>query len=147
MEKRTSRRLRFNLPRLPNAEVTIPKIDWRLAPEVTWRILVFVAALLILIVVTTHWDGWQGRAGWQTTDDAYLQSDLTPLAAKVAGYVRDVPVQDFDRVRAGQVLAEIVDDDYRAAVDQASANVDAAAAQLGTLKAQYALQQANVAAA
>jgi membrane fusion protein (multidrug efflux system) len=108
---------------------------------------VFVAALIILIVVTTHWSGWQGRAGWQTTDDAYLQSDLTPVAAKVAGYVRDVPVQDFDRVRAGQVLAEIVDDDYRAAVDQATANAGASAAQVEALKAQYALQQANVAAA
>ena len=122
-------------------------IDWKVAPEVIWRVLVFVAALIILIVVTTHWSGWQGRAGWQTTDDAYLQSDLTPVAAKVAGYVRDVPVQDFDRVRAGQVLAEIVDDDYRAAVDQATANAGASAAQVEALKAQYALQQANVAAA
>ena len=71
-----------------------------------------------------------GRAGWQTTDDAYLQSDLTPIAAKVPGYVRAVPVQDFERVRAGQLVAQIVDDDYRAAVAQAAANVAAATAQI-----------------
>src|SRR5580698_424182 len=119
-------------PRPSSARRPALSIRWPLSAEVTWRILVFVAALAILIVVTTHWDGWQGRAGWQSTDDAYLQSDLTPISAKVAGYVRDVPVQDFDRVRAGQTLAEIVDDDYRAAVDQASASADASAAQVET---------------
>src|SRR5258708_12896658 len=55
-----------------------------------------------------------------------------------------MPVQDFERVHAGQVLAEIVDDDYRAAVAQLTAGVAAAAAQIETLKAQRALQQANV---
>ena len=44
--------------------------------------------------------------GGRSTDDAYLQSDLTPISAKVAGYVRSMPVQDYERVRAGQVLAK-----------------------------------------
>src|SRR5258706_1415773 len=109
------------------------KIDWRVAPEVAWRVLVFLIALGILIVVTTRWKGWQGGAGWQSTDDAYLQADLTPVAAKVAGYVRDVPVQDFERVLAGQVLAEITDSDYRATVAPAEANVGAATAQVQAL--------------
>ncbi len=123
------------------------RIDWRVAPEVAWRVLVFLIALAILIVVTTRWNRWQGAAGWQSTDDAYLQSDLTPIAAKVPGYVRDVPVQDFQRVRAGQVLAEITDSDYRAAVAQAEANLAAALAQVQALKAQQGLQAANVEAA
>jgi membrane fusion protein (multidrug efflux system) len=144
MAKGSSGRLR-SIPRWLGAAAH--NINWRLAPEVTWRILAFIAALLILLVVTTRWDRWLGRAGWQATDDAYLQSDLTPIAAKVGGYVRDVPVQDFDHVRAGQTLAVIVDDDYRAAVDQASAGVAASAAQVATLKAQLALQEANVSAA
>ncbi len=116
-------------------------------PEVVWRTLVFIVALTILIVVTTRWNRWQGAAGWQTTDDAYLQSDLTPIAVKAPGYVRAVPVQDFDHVQAGQLIAQIVDDDYRASVAQASANVAAAQAQAQALKAQAALQAANVDAA
>jgi membrane fusion protein (multidrug efflux system) len=123
------------------------RIDWRAAPEVVWRVLVFLIALAILIVVTTRWTGWRGATGWQSTDDAYLQSDLTPLAAKVPGYVLDVPVQDFQRVRTGQVLVQITDSDYRASVAQAEANVAAAAAQVQALKAQQALQAANVEAA
>jgi membrane fusion protein (multidrug efflux system) len=124
-----------------------PRVDWRAAPEVAWRVLVFLIALGLLIVVTTRWTGWRGRAGWQSTDDAYLQSDLTPLAARVSGYVRDVPAQDFERVRAGQLLAQIVDSDYRATVAQAEANLAAAGAQVEVLKAQQALQAANVQAA
>jgi len=123
------------------------KIDWRLAPEVAWRALVFIVAILILIIVTTRWNRWQGGAGWQATDDAYLQADITPVAAKVGGYVRAVPVEDFERVKAGQVLAQIVDDDYRATVAQAEANLASAKAQAEALAAQHSLQEANVQAA
>jgi len=120
------------------------KLDWRTAPEMLWRALAFIVAAAILLIVLTRWDRWQGAAGWQSTDDAYLQADLTPLSAKVPGYVRAVPVDDFQRVRAGQLVALIVDDDYRAALAQAQANLAAANAQVGTLKAQRVLQGANV---
>ena len=77
--------------------------------------------------------GLVGRIGvQQSTDDAYLQADLTPLAAKVPGYVRRVPVHDFQRVKAGDLLVEIVDDDYRAQVDQAEGNVAARRAAIAT---------------
>src|ERR1700733_7409820 len=109
-----------------------------------WRGLIFIVALTVLIVIITRWNYWEGDAAWQSTDDAYLQADLTPIAAKGAGYVRALPVQDFERVRAGQVLAEIVDDDYRAAVGQLTAGGASAAAQVETLKAQRLLQAANV---
>src|ERR1700748_1681837 len=105
------------------------KIDWRTAPEVAWRSLAFIAAGFIVLMVVRRWNTWQGAAGWKTTDDAYFQADLTPVAAEVAAYIRAEPVQDYDRVRAGQLVAEIVDDDYRAAVAQAQANAAAAQAQ------------------
>lgn len=112
-----------------------------------WRTLIFLVAVGVLIVITTRWNRWEGNAQWQSTDDAYLQADLTPVASKVAGYVRALPVQDFERVRADQVLAEIVDDDYRAAVAQINAGIASAAAQVEALKAQRQLQDANVHAA
>lgn len=104
----------------------------------------FIVAAGIIFVVATRWSRWEGRPGWQVTNDAYLQSDLTPIAAKVAGYVREVPVQDFDHVHAGQLLVQLVDDDYKAAVALVEANVAAAQAQAQALKAQRELQLANV---
>src|ERR1700733_6344915 len=123
------------------------KLDWNKAFEFTWRILVFIVAIGIVIVVSTNWTRWEGGEGWQRTNDAYLQSDITPIAARVAGYVRELPIQDYERVHAGQLLAQLVDDDYRAAVAQAEASVAAAAAQGQALKAQHQLQLANVDAA
>ncbi|HTH96805.1 MAG TPA: HlyD family secretion protein [Stellaceae bacterium] len=120
---------------------------WRRAFEVSWRILMLAVALACLVIITTRWNIWVGGPGWQTTDDAYLQADLTPITAKVAGYVREVPVQDYQRVTAGQLIAQIVDDDYKANVAQAEANLTAAEDQVRSLAAQQALQKANVDAA
>jgi membrane fusion protein, multidrug efflux system len=125
----------------------IPSLDWNKVFEFGWRILVFIVAVGIVIVVSTNWTRWEGGAGWQSTSDAYLQADLTPISARVAGYVRELPIQDFERVRKGQVLARLVDDDYRAAVAQAEALVASAVAQTQALKAQQELQLANVEAA
>src|ERR1700675_2250980 len=127
--------------------MTIPKMDWNRVFEFAWRILVFIVAVGIIIVVSTNWTRWEGGAGWQTTNDAYLQADLTPISARVAGYVRELPIEDFERVHKGQVLAQLVDDDYRAAAAQAEAGVATAMAQAQALKAQHALQLANVEAA
>ncbi len=56
--------------------------------EWVWRVLIFGVAASVLVVVATRWNRWEGNEQWQSTDDAYLQTDLTPIAAKVAGYVR-----------------------------------------------------------
>ena len=115
--------------------------------EIAWRALVFIVAIAIIIIVSTNWNRWEGREGWQRTDDAYLEADLTPISSKVAGYLRALPVQDYERVHKGQVLAQLVDDDYRAAVAQAEASIASATAQSDTLKAQRELQLANIQAA
>jgi membrane fusion protein, multidrug efflux system len=127
--------------------MNIRELGWNRIFELTWRALVLVVAVAIIIIVSTNWNRWEGGEGWQTTSDAYFQSDLTPVSSKVAGYVRDLPIEDFERVHKGQVLAQLVDDDYRAAVAQAEAGIAAAMAQGATLAAQRELQHANIEAA
>ena len=128
---------------------TAPIRRWKVprVPGLVWRVLSFVLAAVILIVCFTQWNRWEGEARYQTTDDAYLQTDLTPLSAQVSGYVRAVPVQDFDHVRAGQLIVQIVDDDYRATLAQTAANVAAARAQIEEVQAQRPLLEANLRAA
>ncbi|HEX3992466.1 MAG TPA: HlyD family secretion protein [Acetobacteraceae bacterium] len=120
----------------------IPKI-----PRFVWRALSFVLAAAVLIVCDTQWNRWEGEARYQTTDDAYLQTNLTPLSAQVSGYVRAVPVQDYAQVRAGQLIVEIVDDDYRARLAQAVANAASAKAKIAEVEAQHPLLEANLRAA
>jgi membrane fusion protein (multidrug efflux system) len=118
----------------------------RLLPSLGGATRLFVVFLIgvLVIFVARDWDWWQGSAARQVTNDAYLQADLTPLAAKSPGYVRTVLVGDFQRVKAGDVLVEIVDDDYRATLDQAEASADAASAAIENIERQKLLQQALV---
>lgn len=104
------------------------------------RLYILLLAFALVVVVGYEWDWWVGSAALQTTDDAYLWSNTTPLAAKVPGYVRRVAVHDFQKVKKGDLLVEIVDDDYRAQLAQAEANVAAAQTAIETIAAQKALQ-------
>lgn len=105
------------------------------------RVFILLLAVGLVVFLAREWDWWVGSAVEQSTDDAYLQADTVPLAARVAGYVRAVPVQDYQRIKAGEVLVQIVDDDYRAALAQADANVAAAEAAIGNIDQQKLLQQ------
>jgi membrane fusion protein (multidrug efflux system) len=102
-------------------------------------ILILIGALVL--VIAREWNWWVSSSALQSTDDAYLQADTTPLAAKVPGYVSRVLVQDFQRVHGGDVLVEIVDDDYRAQLNQAQANVAAAQAAIENIEQQKRLQE------
>jgi membrane fusion protein (multidrug efflux system) len=61
------------------------------------RLGVLIAAGVIVVLFATQWDRWVGLAVRQVTDDAYVRGDITPLSAQIEGYVRRVPVDDFQR--------------------------------------------------
>ena len=111
------------------------------------RLAVLIAAGVIVVLFATQWDRWVGLAVRQVTDDAYVRGDITPLSAHIEGYVRRVPVDDFQRVKKGEVLVEIEDDDYRARAAQAEADLLGAQAAVENLKARKAAQHAQVAEA
>lgn len=83
---------------------------------------------LILFAVLAGGLGFGGLKGhdWWThgrfmvsTDDAYLQADMTILSAKVSGYIAAMEVANNQPVKAGDVIARIDDGDYRLAVQAA----------------------------
>jgi len=130
-----------NAPAAPLAPEPARRSRW-LGMGIRLVILLLVGGLVAM--VAQNWDWWVGSAREQTTDDAYLQADLTPLAAQISGYVRQVPVRDFQRVKAGDLLVEIVDDDYRAALEQAQADVTAAKDAIQNIGQQEILQDALI---
>ena len=77
----------------------------------------------------------------ESTDDAYVKADSTIISPKVSGYIAQVLIGDNQPVKAGQLLARIDDRDFKSALDQAHADVDASAAAVRNLDAQIALQQ------
>jgi membrane fusion protein, multidrug efflux system len=73
-----------------------------------------------------------------------MTGDLTPLAAKVSGYVAAVQVGDFQAVKKGDLLVLIEPSDYRVQLEQAQATLAAAQAALANLANQREVQRALV---
>ena len=101
----------------------------------------------ILVLITGNWNRWVGDRAWQTTDDAYVQADLTPLSTKVAGLVATVAVSDYQPVKVGDLLVRLRDDDFRAQVKQAEAGVRSGEDALVNNQRQKELQDARIAQA
>jgi len=59
----------------------------------------------------------------QTTDNAYVRGQVTIIAPQLAGYVAEVAVQDYQHVKAGQLLAKIDDRIYEQRLQQAKATL------------------------
>nr|WP_176592931.1 HlyD family secretion protein [Sphingobium sp. EM0848] len=108
-----------------------PKRGWappRAGRRETILTLAFIVAGILLILYA--WDLPPFSSIVQTTDNAYVRGQTTVIAPQVSGYVVEVTVQDYERVRKGQVLARIDDRIYRQRVDQAKAQVAAQIANL-----------------
>jgi membrane fusion protein, multidrug efflux system len=88
---------------------------------------------------------WDDASHFETTDDAFIAARQFAITPKISGYIAEVPVTDNQHVEAGQVIARIDDRDYRTALAQAEAQVDAAQASIANIDAQITVQQAQVA--
>ena len=114
------------------------------------------------------WQWWSVGRFFVSTDDAYVQADISVLAAKVSGYLESVPVVNGVSVKKGDVIAKLDDGDYRLAlqaaqdklatqestivrigrqVEAAQAQVTQAAAQIDATRADAVRAQADFARA
>src|SRR5579863_3632767 len=80
-----------------------------------------------------------------STDDAYLRADLVTVAPRVSGYIDEIYVSDNQAVAAGQPLLRIDVRNYKDALSQQVATVDARQADLAAASNQVLQQQAAIA--
>lgn len=111
------------------------------------RSAVIVMGIGLAIVIPLGWGQWVAGLTNQTTDNAYLRADTTPISSQIAGRVERMAVRDYERVSAGDLLAEIEPAEYRAKVERASAAVAAAEAAIRNVDSQIALQHRIIAQA
>ena len=108
------------------------------------------ALLALGLIAALGVGGYYGHYWWTegrfyvSTDDAYVKADLSVISAKVAGIITAVPVKDNITVRAGDVLAQIDDRDYKNAVDLAQNKLATQNATIERLKQQAIAQQAVI---
>ena len=110
----------------------------------TLRVVFMIGAILLIWEIAGNWNRWTGGARLQRTDDANIVGDVTPLAAKVSGYISSVGVNDYQAVHKGDLIVEIEPSDYRAQLTYAEASLGAAQAALANLPKQKDIQRAVI---
>ncbi|UZM13245.1 HlyD family secretion protein [Pseudomonas kielensis] len=105
------------------------------------------AVLAVGVLVYLLAPGVFGKKPQQSTNDAFVSADFTLVAPRVAGFIKEVLVEDNQRVQAGQLLALIDDRDFRAAAQAADADTLVARAQLQNARATLERQASVIAQA
>jgi membrane fusion protein (multidrug efflux system) len=105
------------------------------------------AALAVGVLVYLALPGMFGKRTQQNTNDAFVSADYTLVVPRVAGFIKEVLVEDNQQVKAGQLLALIDDRDLRASAEAADAQTLVARAQLQNAKATLERQTSVIAQA
>ena len=90
----------------------------------------------------------------EETDDAQVDGDISPVIARVSGYVQEIRFKDNQYVHAGDTLVILDDRDYKIKLDQALAaqstaqkTAAATGAAINEAQSNFAVQKANIEAA
>jgi membrane fusion protein, multidrug efflux system len=87
-----------------------------------------VLAIVLVAVAAGSFYAWKYFSAYESTDDAEVDGHINAISARISGYVLDVPVEDEQYVKAGDVLARIDPKDYNVALANARADLAAAEA-------------------
>ncbi|WP_018899567.1 HlyD family secretion protein [Rhizobium sp. 2MFCol3.1] len=105
-------------------------------------IMIVVALIVVALIGYFVWLVY--FQPYETTDDAFVDARSFSVAAKISGYIADVPVSDNERLSAGAVIAKIDPRDYQIALDQANGQIGVAQAAISSSEAQIAAAGAAI---
>jgi membrane fusion protein (multidrug efflux system) len=103
------------------------------------------AALIVALAAGVYY--FQFVLPYESTDDAFIEGYVIPMASQVSGRVADLLVKDNQQVKAGDVLLKIDPRDYETSLAQARADLAAAHSRVDQSQAQVKASQAKVAQA
>lgn len=102
-------------------------------------------ALIGVLVVLYAWSLPPFTTPIESTENAQVRGQVTLISPQLGGYIVEVPVQDFQHVRHGDLLVKIDDRIYRQRVAQGGAQVAAAKAALANATQQRRSAEAAIA--
>lgn len=121
-----------------------PKDESKPKPNKGKRLLLS-AGLGVLAIVGgifgTRW--WAYASTHQSTDDAYVASDVHPVSSRINGTVSQVLVNDNEEVHAGQLLVKLDPRDYQVQLQQAQAALEASQRQANAALSNINLASGN----
>jgi membrane fusion protein, multidrug efflux system len=107
-------------------------------------LFIILPVVALALGASGGWYWWNVLRFLQSTDDAYVQSDVSLISPKVEGYIKKVRVADNQEVAEGAVLFVIDDRDFKAKVAQAEAAVATEEAIIATYESRLKLQQSMI---
>ena len=93
--------------------------------------IITTGVVLLVAAVTLGYHRWSIARQHETTDNAQVDGHITPVLARVGGFVKGVYAAENDTVRAGRVLVELDDEEYRLRLAQTEAELAAVRATAG----------------
>jgi membrane fusion protein (multidrug efflux system) len=103
------------------------------------------AVLVVALAAGVYYFQWV--APYESTDNAFIEGNVIPLASQVPGRVAELLVTDNQAVKSGEVILKIDPRDYEASLAQARADLAAADSRMEQAKAQVNASEAKVAQA
>jgi len=124
------------------SEAALPESAAKFSGKARLTTIALLAAAIVAGAYGWHW--WHTGRFLENTDDAYVGGDVTVVGTKIPGFIAEVLVTDNEAVHAGELLVQIDDRDFRAALQKAEAAVAAQRALLANLDATRDLQHAVI---
>src|ERR1700761_1490038 len=108
------------------------------------NIVVSVFALLVLTGGIVFLVKYLVRASkYEETNDAQVEAYITPVSARAGGYIKEVRFQEHQRVKRGDTLVILDDQEYFQRVREVEATINNTAADLKVLEASIRSAEAD----
>ncbi len=106
------------------------------------RIGIIAVSIAVAAILAALYYRYSER--YPSTDDAYVDADVVGIVAQVAGPIVNLPIEDNQAVRAGDLLFEIDPRPFRIAVEKAKAELDKTGQNVSALADQVASAEAQL---
>ncbi|SFI21033.1 MULTISPECIES: HlyD family secretion protein [unclassified Pseudomonas] len=125
----------------PGASVTEPRsLRVRIVSSLGFAAIAIVGVLIVLYA----WQLPPFSSAVETTENALVRGQVTIIGPQLSGYVFEVPVQDFQYVKAGDLLVRLDDRIYKQRLDQALAQLAVQKASLANVVQQRNSAEATI---
>ena len=101
-------------------------------------------AIIGVLIVLYAWQLPPFSSAVETTENALIRGQVTIIGPQLAGYVYEVPVQDFQYVKAGDLLVRLDDRIYQQRLDQSLAQLAVQKAALANVVQQRNSAEATI---
>lgn len=96
---------------------------------------IYIVGAILLIAAVSGLIYWLYARQFETTDDAFIESDIVQISPRIASYVAKVHVKENQFVKKGDLLVELDTRDFEARLAQSQAQLAVVRAQHGRAKA------------